>query len=406
MSILLRFPEYKADWLETNIDEIAKVTSGGTPSRSKSEYWCGNIPWITTSQINFKDITEAEEFITEIGLKNSSAKLFPKGTILLALYGQGITRGRVSVLDIDATTNQACAAIMLKSTKTNIRFIFYYLQSKYEEIRNLANDGGQKNLSGGLVKTLSIAYPSHEKEQQKIASFLTSVDSKISQLTEKHRLLKEYKKGVMQQIFSQQLRFKDEDGKAFPEWEEKQFGDVFNRKTTKNKDNNLNVLTISAQQGLVSQLEYFNKSVSAKDVTGYYLLERGDFAYNKSYSKGYPMGAIKPLNKYDSGVVSTLYICFRPKANHCEFFFEQFFNGGLLNSEIAKIAQEGARNHGLLNVSVKEFFDDIKMSIPCLKEQQKIAQFLQSIDKKIDAVAQQVEQTKQFKKGLLQQMFV
>lgn len=259
---------------------------------------------------------------------------------------------------------------------------------------------GQSDISDILVEIPSI------DEQQKIASFLTSVDSKISQLTEKHRLLKEYKKGVMQQIFSQQLCFKDEDGKAFPEWEEKRFGDVFNRKTTKNKGNHLNVLTISAQQGLVSQLEYFNKSVSAKDVTGYYLLERGDFAYNKSYSKGYPMGAIKPLNKYDSGVVSTLYICFRPKSNHCEFFFEQFFDGGLLNSEIAKIAQEGARNHGLLNVSVKEFFDDIKMYLPCLKEQQKIAQFLQSIDKKITSVALQVEQTKQFKKGLLQQMFV
>jgi type I restriction enzyme S subunit len=105
-------------------------------------------------------------------------------------------------------------------------------------------------------------------------------------------------------------------------------------------------------------------------------------------------------------VVSTLYICFRPKNNHCEFFFEQFFDGGLLNSEIAKIAQEGARNHGLLNVSVKEFFDDIKMYLPCLKEQQKIAQFLQSIDKKIASVALQIEQNKQFKKGLLQQMFV
>ena len=318
----------------------------------------------------------------------------------------GITRGRVSVLEIEATTNQACAAIILQSEDANTRFTFYYLQSKYEDIRNLANDGGQKNLSGGLVKSLPVVLPSEVKEQAEIADFLTSVDTKISQLTEKHRLLKDYKKGVIQQIFSQQIRFKDDDGNAFAEWKEKSFNDVFNRVTTKNKENNENVLTISAQKGLISQLEYFNKSVSAKDVTGYYLLHKGDFAYNKSYSKGYPMGAIKPLKYYEKGVVSTLYICFRPKADHCEHYFEQYFDAGMLNREIAKIAQEGARNHGLLNVSVTEFFEDIKLTVPHIDEQQKIARFLQSLDKKIDAVNEQIEQTELFKKGLLQQMFV
>lgn len=210
----------------------------------------------------------------------------------------------------------------------------------------------------------------------------------------------------MQQMFSQQIHFKNEGGEAFPDWKKKHFGEVFNRVTQKNTEKNQNVLTISAQKGLVSQLDYFNKSVAAKDVSGYYLLEKGDFAYNKSYSQGYPMGAIKPLKLYDKGVVSTLYICFRPKAGFSGDYFEQFFNAGMLNREITKIAQEGARNHGLLNVSVKEFFEDIKLPVPHEKEQQKIAQFLQSIDNKIDAVAEQIEQTKQFKKGLLQQMFV
>lgn len=402
----LRFSKFKSEYLPKTIDEVAKVTSGGTPSRAKADYWNGHIPWVTTSQINFEDITAADEYITDLGLKNSSAKLFPKGTILLALYGQGITRGRVSVLEIEATTNQACAAIILKSEDVNTRFTFYYLQSKYEDIRNLANDGGQKNLSGGLVKNLSVVLPSDVMEQAKVADFLTSVDKKISQLTEKHRLLKDYKKGVMQQIFSRKIRFKDDNGNAFAEWKEKSFNDVFNRVTAKNKENNENVLTISAQKGLISQLEYFNKSVSAKDVTGYYLLHKGDFAYNKSYSKGYPMGAIKPLKYYEKGVVSTLYICFRPKADYCEHYFEQYFDAGMLNREIAKIAQEGARNHGLLNVSVTEFFEDIKLTVPHIDEQQKIARCLQSIDKKTSAVNEQIEQTKLFKKGLLQQMFV
>ncbi|MCU7994456.1 restriction endonuclease subunit S [Shewanella glacialipiscicola] len=292
--------------------------------------------------------------------------------------------------------------------QVNAVYMNYLLKSSKARKEIVTKSGGSTRYNVGQATLSAVEFfcSCDEDEQQKIAEFLTSVDSKISQLTEKHRLLKEYKKGVMQQLFSQQIRFKDDDGKAFPGWEEKHFGNVFGRIVSKNKENNQNVLTISAQKGLISQLEYFNKSVSAKDVSGYYLLNKGDFAYNKSYSQGYPMGAIKLLKRYEKGVVSTLYICFRPKKGYCESFFEQYFDAGLLNREIAKIAQEGARNHGLLNVSVKEFFDDIKMYVPHLKEQQKIAQFLQSIDKKIDAVALQIEQTKLFKKGLLQQMFV
>jgi len=149
-----------------------------------------------------------------------------------------------------------------------------------------------------------------------------------------------------------QLRFGEFSG----EWEEKKFGEVFERITRKNKENNSNVLTISAQQGLVNQKNYFNKSVSSKDIRGYYLLHKNDFAYNKSYSNGYPLGAIKKLSRYNKGVVSTLYICFKAKSNNV-LFLEQFFNSGYLNKEIHKIAQEGARNHGLLNISVVEFLE-------------------------------------------------
>ena len=184
------------------------------------------------------------------------------------------------------------------------------------------------------------------------------------------------------------------------------FGDVFERVTRKNKTNNLNVLTISAQRGLINQEKYFNKSVSAKDVTGYYLLENGEFAYNKSYSKGYPMGAIKRLNNYERGVVSTLYICFKTVAGQYDQFWEQYFEAGNLNREISKIAQEGARNHGLLNISVTEFFRDMDILVPDVQEQEQIASFMQVIDKKIDATNEQIELTQTFKKGLLQQMFV
>ncbi|MEG4028387.1 MULTISPECIES: restriction endonuclease subunit S [unclassified Microcoleus] len=400
----LRFPEFEGDWKISTIEEIASVSSGGTPSRTESTYWNGDIPWVTTSEISQAEIFDSVEKITRKGLENSSAKLFKKNTILIAMYGQGKTRGQVSILRIEATTNQACAAITLFDAYSP-EFIYYFLSKEYEKLRLLSNDGSQKNLSAGLIKQYKVSLTSIA-EQKKIASFLEAVDTRLTQLRCKHKLLQTYKQGVMQKIFSQQIRLKSDDGKPFPDWEKKKFSQVFERITRKNKENNLNTLTISAQHGLINQRDFFNKSVSADDLTGYYLLKRGDFAYNKSYSNGYPMGAIKRLKFYEKGVVSTLYICFSTKNEVEAQFYEKYFEGGFLNHELSKIAQEGARNHGLLNMSVVEFFQDITLDYPTIEEQAKITDFLTAIDKKIEAVAKQIDLTEQFKKGLLQKMFV
>ena len=197
-------------------------------------------------------------------------------------------------------------------------------------------------------------------------------------------------------------QFKDCKG-----WEVLELGDVFERITSKNEENNQNVLTISAQYGLISQLDFFNKSVAAKNITGYYLLHKGDFAYNKSYSNGYPWGAVKPLKLYDKGVVSTLYICFRLQELYSEYgsFFEHYFETGLQNTEISQIAQEGARNHGLLNVSVQDFFENISICLPSPKEQEAIADCLSSLDRLIDEEKEHIGRLKRHKKGLMQQLF-
>lgn len=188
------------------------------------------------------------------------------------------------------------------------------------------------------------------------------------------------------------------------EWEVKKMSDVFTRITEKNVENNKNVLTISAQYGLISQLDFFKKSVSAADVTGYYLLHEGDFAYNKSSSQGKPVGAIKPLKRYDKGVVSTLYICFRCKDPNAVSFWDQYFDSGVFDNEIMTIAQEGARNHGLLNVPNSDFFD-LNVLMPCPAEQKKIAECLTEIDNLIAAQSENVDALKEEKKGLMQQLF-
>lgn len=190
------------------------------------------------------------------------------------------------------------------------------------------------------------------------------------------------------------------------EWEIVIFGDIFERVTDKNKENCQNVVTISAQHGLVSQYDYFNKNVAAANVTNYYLIKKGDFAYNKSRSQGYPFGAIKQLRYYDKGVVSTLYICFRLIDNNgIKDFYDQYFETPLINSEIGKLAQEGARNHGLLNISTEDFFDKISLFIPSQIEQQKIAQCLSSLDELIAATKEKVELQKEHKRGLMQKLF-
>ena len=165
-------------WHRSTLGEIARIASGGTPDRSEPAYWGGAVPWVTTGEIQFNTITDTDERITEAGLKNSSAKLFPPGTLLMAMYGQGKTRGQVAKLGIEAATNQACAAILLNG-QHDPDFYFQLLSSQYEAIRELGNAGTQQNLSGGILKELPVPVPP-VAEQRRIARILSMWDQAIA----------------------------------------------------------------------------------------------------------------------------------------------------------------------------------------------------------------------------------
>ncbi|MGN0716964.1 hypothetical protein [Treponema berlinense] len=163
-------------------------------------------------------------------------------------------------------------------------------------------------------------------------------------------------------------------------------------------------LTISSKDGLVDQVTYFNKTVASKDMSGYYLLKNGEFAYNKSYSVGYDFGSIKRLDKYPMGALSTLYICFSIK-NFDSDFMKVYFDSLKWYREIYLIAAEGARNHGLLNISTEDFFET-KHKLPLgLPEQKKIAAFFTLLDRRIQKQRQLVERLKNYKRGVLQSVF-
>lgn len=187
-------------------------------------------------------------------------------------------------------------------------------------------------------------------------------------------------------------------------WKMVKLGEIFIRLTRKNIENNTNVLTISAKHGLVNQEEFFSKSIASDNKSNYFLLYKGDFAYNKSYSSGYPFGTIKVLTKYEKGIVSPLYICFSPSPeNHCPEFYLQYFESGFMNKKIQAIAQEGARNHGLLNIGIDDFFN-IPVPLPPIEIQQKIADILSTQDKLIELKQNLINQKKQQKKWLMQNL--
>ena len=236
------------------------------------------------------------------------------------------------------------------------------------------------------------------EEQQKIAAILTTQDRVIElkekRLTEKQR----QKKYLMQQLLTGKKRLPGFSG----ERKANRLRNITTRHTKRNTIGNTNVLTISAQYGLINQAEFFNKAVASDDKSNYFLLEKGDFAYNKSYSNGYPFGAIKRLTSYDVGIVSPLYICFRIKDGSVSGeYLDQYFEAGLMNHEIQAFAQEGARNHGLLNIAVDDFFNS-KILLPLPEEQTAIAEVLSAADREIDLLRQDIEQEKQKKKALMQ----
>lgn len=188
------------------------------------------------------------------------------------------------------------------------------------------------------------------------------------------------------------------------EWKETRLKKMFSRLNRKNSENNNNVLTISAQYGLISQSEFFNKSIASEDKSNYFLLHKGEYAYNKSYSNGYPYGALKRLDRYDKGIVSPLYICFSATDdNKCPEYYSHYFEGGMMNREIKAFAQEGARNHGLLNISVDDFFNSYLL-MPFTSEQEKIAEILSAQDKIIELKEKLLEEKKKQKKYLMQQL--
>lgn len=290
------------------------------------------------------------------------------------------------------------------SHEENGVWLAYYLSSaKKLEMASLAQGNSVVHLYSSQLRDLKIYKPCLE-EQNKIAYFVSVVDDKIVHLAQEHELLSKYKKGMIQQLFSQKIRFKSDNGRDFEDWEEKALGAIASKNLMKNKDENISeVLTNSAIRGIIKQSDYFDREiVTQTNLKGYYVVGLGDFVYNPRISYQAPVGPIK-RNKQCLGIMSPLYTVFTISSGNLTYL-EYFFESYVWHDYIKSVSNSGAR-HDRMNITNQNFFD-MPILYPCIEEQAKIANFLSAIDQKIDNVAAQIDQAKEWKKGLLQQMFV
>ena len=316
-------------------------------------------------------------------------------------------QGANGVSDYDGIVSPAYTVLMPTEEIDNQYFAALFKTS------NLINEF-RKNSQGLTSDTWNLKYPQIRairlyipslQEQHKISSFIITLEERIEKQRQLVDALKKYKRGVFEAIFSRTLRLMPRTSQS--EWTAFKLNDFATRITRKNNGATDIPLTISAQYGLIDQRDFFSKVVASTDMSGYYLLHRGEYAYNRSTSNDYPFGSIKRLDLYDKGAVSTLYLCFAIKeevilSDFAKWYFEssQWYRG------VNEICAEGARNHGLLNVPTDGFFNTVHLLPSDIEEQSRIAAFLSRIHEKVIQAQEELDELNSLRKGLMQQLFI
>ncbi|WP_424975347.1 restriction endonuclease subunit S [Dinoroseobacter sp. S124A] len=379
------------------LGSVATIKSGGTPDRKNSKYWQnGGIPWATTSEVNYSVICETKEQISEEGLRNSAAKIFPKGTLLIALYGQGKTRGQVGILGVDAATNQACAAI-LPNSDFDTEFMFYVLQNDYQRIRALSNSGGQDNLSAELVREIRIPVASLT-EQQKIAALLRTWDEALEKLYALRALNLRRRVWLRTHLFTGKVRLPGFAG----EWHKVPLSNVLHEHGSKSTGAE-EVYSVSVHKGLVNQVEHLGRSFSAASTDHYNRVLPGDIVYTKSPTGDFPLGIIKQ-SKIDSEViVSPLYGVFTPQTFALGIILDALFESPLAaRNYLHPLVQKGAKN--TIAVTNKQFLEG-KLYLPMdPNEQAAIADVVNTSHAELACLDAEIKAVTDQKRGLMQKL--
>jgi type I restriction enzyme, S subunit len=383
----LRFKDFKDNWKEVKLGEGIDLISGLHLSPEDYNKNKSGMPYFTGPS----DFTNDDSKVTKWSLNSTNYGL--KKDVLFTVKGSGV--GTMSLLGLEkvAIGRQLMA---IRSRKFDSEFVYHFLFKKSNYFVALASGNMIPGLTRQDILTLKLDIPSLP-EQQKIAPFLSAIDEKIRQLTRRKELLEQYKKGVMQQLFSGKLRFKDEKGKVYPKWEETHGNLIFESISDKNHNSDLPILAITQEHGAIPRdLIEYKVTVTDKSIETYKVVQVGDFIISlRSFQGGIEYSNYK-------GICSPAYNILRPILKINSFFYKYYFKTEYYIKQLNKNL-EGIRDGKMISY---KYFSEIKLPLPSLEEQNDIVDFLSSIDTKIESVTAQIERTQGYKKGLLQKMFV
>ncbi len=414
----LRFPEFDGEWAEKRLDDVFDWVKANSLSRQMLTYEGGKVQNIHYGDIHtkfkgqFYQRNEKIPFIKQKALFDDiSEEQFCKvGDLVIADASEDYADIGKCIEIMCVREKSLVAGLHTyiarpKDKSVIVGFSGYLFRSRKARIAimRVAQGISVLGLPKRYLSKITVFLP-RPNEQTKIAEFLETVDKKLEALIKKCDLLIVYKRGAMQQIFKQKIRFKTDNGSDFPDWEEKPLGKIADKRRDINtKIESMRVLTNSAIRGVIDQQDYFNKNIAnLENLSGYNLIESGDFVYNPRISSNAPVGPIN-RNNLGKGIMSPLYTVFRFHFEKTKFF-ELFFHSTHWHSYMRSIANYGAR-YDRMNITTGSFLK-LPLPYPHPDEQQKITEFLSAIDAKIDTVSAQVTQMEAFKRGLLQKMFV
>lgn len=400
----LRFPEFEGDWEPKKLEALYPLIRNGFVGTATPYYAEVGIKYLQGKNIKKGQIDPTGLiYVTQEFHDWKKKSQLKKDDILMVQSGHV---GECAVVTKEFSGANCHALVVMTPTIDTCSdfFVNYFYSSQGKRhIYKITTGNTIKHILTSDLKPLNLIIP-NVSEQTKVASFLSAVDKKISQLERKKELLEQYKKGCMQKLFSQEIRFKDENGNNFPDWEGKRLGDVLFEHKEKS-DGTETVFSVSVHKGLIDQIEHLGRSFAAANTDHYNRVNNGDIVYTKSPTGDFPLGIIKQSHHSESVIVSPLYGIFRPETYGLGYWLHTYFLSHINTSNyLNSIIQKGAKN--TINITNKTFLSKA-LKVPVSKpEQELIGAFFSKIDDRLKLLANEIAVARTFKKGLLQQMFV
>ena len=382
-------------WEQRKLGEIATIVGGGTPSTKNPEYWDGDINWYSPAEIGNQIYTEkSERQITELGLKKSSAKLLPVGTVLFTSRA-GI--GKTAILNKEACTNQGFQSIIPRSKMLNSYFLFSRTNSLKQYGETMGSGSTFVEVSGKQMSKMPLFIP-NINEQSKIAKLFQSLDKTITLHEEKHRQLERLKKALLQKMFADKTGYPALRFKGFTEkWEQEKLGNIIRQSSLKNNNYNYPILT-SAHEGLVPQSTHFG-SQQRHDTSDYNVIKPNQITYRNRSDDGRFTFNINKLNI--TGLVSKFYPVFSFENTANDFMVNNLNHNPQIKYDL-DVLSVGTGQHVLSFTNLKKY----EILAPSYVEQKRIGQLLLQLNRTITLHDKKIQYLKQLKRGLLQKMFV